>query len=99
MFTQVWRLSGLTGSEPGHLELRGGRLIYSPSGESRPGFNVALAEVTDINFPWNYFGGGFKMRIGAEQFRFSFVEPHNESADISGGRAAGKAWKKTLLGS
>ena len=97
MFTQVWRLSGLTGSEPGHLEFRGGRLIYSPIDESLPGFNVALQEVSDINFPWHYFGGGFKMRIGGEQYRFSFVEPHNELADISGGRETGKAWKKILL--
>ena len=89
----------MTGSEPGHLELRGGRLIYSPTDDSRPGFDVPLLEVTDINFPWHYFGGGFKMRIGGEQFRFSFVEPHNESADIGGGREAGKAWKKILLGS
>lgn len=97
MFTQVWRLSGLTGSEPGHLELRGGRFIYSPSDESRPGFDVPLPEVTDINFPWHYFGGGFKMRIGGEQFRFSFVEPHNDFADISGGRVVGRAWKKLLM--
>lgn len=96
MLTRVWRLSGLTGSEPGHLEVRGERLRYSPAEESRPGFDVPLTEVSDINFPWHYFGGGFKMRIGSEQYRFSFVEPHNDAADISGGREAGKAWKKIL---
>jgi hypothetical protein len=99
MFTQVWRLSGLAGSEPGHLELRGGRLIYSPIDETRPGFDVSLADVGDVRFPWYYFSGGFKMRIRGEEFRFSFVQPHNEFADISGGREAGKAWKKILLGS
>lgn len=97
MITRVWRLSGLTGSEPGQLEENGGRLIYEPSDESRPGFNVPLIDVSDINFPWHYFGGGFKMRIGGEQFRFSFIEPHNDSADINAGRAVGKAWKKLLL--
>lgn len=99
MFTQVWRLSGLTGSEPGYLELRGGRLIYVPIDDDRRGFDVPISEVKDIGFPWHYFGGGFKMRIGGEQFRFSFVQPHNEFADISSGRNAGKAWKKALLGS
>ena len=98
MFTQVWRLSGLAGSEPGHLELRGGRLLYTPIDGSR-GFDVPIGDVTDITFPWHYFSGGFKLQIGGEQFRFSFVEPHNEYADISGGREAGKAWKKLLLGS
>ena len=87
----------MTGSERGHLELRGGRLIYSPDDESLPGFDVPLTEVTHVNFPWHYLGGGFKMRIGNEQYRFSFVEPHNEAADISGGRAAGKAWKLILV--
>jgi hypothetical protein len=96
MLTQVWRLTGLTGSEPGHLEMRAGRLIYTPTDRSTPGFDVPLSEVTEVNFPWHYFGGGFKMRIGADKYRFSFVEPHNDAADISGGRAAGTAWKQIL---
>lgn len=98
MYTLVWRLVGLTGSEPGHLELRGGRLAYRPIDETRPGFDVSLGEVSDITFPWHYFGGGFKMRIGADAYRFSFIEPHNDSADISSGRAAGKELKRLLLG-
>jgi len=99
MLTKIWRLSGLTGSEVGHLESRGGRLIYMPIDKSRPGFDVSLAEVSDVSFPWHYLGGGFKMRIGGEQFRFSFIEPHNEAADISSGREAGKAWRRILVGS
>ena len=98
MFTQVWRLSGLTGSEPGHLEFRGGRLIYKPTDDSMPGFDVTVSQVSDIKFPWLYLGGGFKLRINGEQYRFSFVEPHNDSADIAAGRSAGKEWKKILLG-
>lgn len=97
MFTLVWRLIGLTGSEAGHLELTGRRLIYTPIDETKPGFNVSLTEVHDINFPWHYFGGGFKMRVGGQQYRFSFVEPHNHYADIGAGRETGKAWKALLL--
>jgi hypothetical protein len=96
MFTPVWKLIGLTGSEFGHLELKNGRLIYTPN--EGVGFNVPLSDVQDINFPWHYFSGGFKMRIGSEEYRFSFIEPHNDYADIAGGRATGKAWKKALLG-
>ncbi len=98
MFTLVWRLEGLNGSEAGHLELKGGRLAWTPVDYEMSGFDVPLAEVQDINFPWYYFGGGFKMRIGADKYRFSFVEPHNESADIFGGRRTGKEWKNALLG-
>jgi hypothetical protein len=97
MFTRVWQLSGLTGSEPGDLELKNGRLTFTPLELGKPGFDVPLSDVHDINFPWHYFGGGFKVRIGGEQYRFSFVEPHNEAADISSARATGKAWKKLLL--
>lgn len=96
MLTQVWKLTGLMGSEPRHLEMRAGRLIYTPTDRLTPGFDVPVSEVTEVNFPWHYFGGGFKMRIGSEQHRFSFVEPHKVAADISGGREAGKAWKKIL---
>jgi hypothetical protein len=90
-------LSGLTGSERGSLELRGRRLIYKPSEEGRPGFDVPLSEVSEIEFPWHYFSGGFKARVRGEQFRFSFIEPHNDSADVRAGRETGKAWKKVLL--
>lgn len=96
MLTPVWRLKGLTGSEPGHLELREGRLRYTPIEPGRPGFDAPFAEVSDVHFPWHYFGGGFKMRIGGEEFRFSFIEPHNDLADVAGGRAAGKQWRKLL---
>ena len=96
MFTSVWRLSGIIGSEAGHLELTSGRLIYTPI--EGAGFNVPITDVQDINFPWHYLGGGFKMRIGSENYRFSFIEPHNDNADITEGRAIGKTWKKALTG-
>ena len=96
MFTAIWKLSGLTGSEYGHLELKGGRLIYTPN--NGDGFDVPITQVQDISFPWHYFGGGFKMRIGSEKYRFSFIEPHNDNADIGEARAKGKAWKKALTG-
>lgn len=98
MLTPVWRLKGFSGSEYGQLELRSGRLIFRPNDSGSPGFDVPVSEITDIRFPWHYFNGGFKMRIGGEEFRFSFVEPHNEMADVKGGRDVGKAWKQALLG-
>ncbi|MFZ1700665.1 MAG: hypothetical protein WBO10_00880 [Pyrinomonadaceae bacterium] len=95
MRTLIWRLTGLRGSEPGELHLSNNRLRYSPS--NGVGFDVALAEVKGVNFPWYYFSGGFKMQVGGEEFRFSFVEPHNEHADIKTGRETGKQWKKVLV--
>ncbi len=92
--TPVWRISGLRGNEPGLLELSNGRLIYDAT--DGMGFDVPLAEVSGVTFPWYYFNGGFKLEVGGEEFRFSFIEPHNDYADINSGRAIGKQWKIAL---
>ena len=69
MRTPIWRLIGLTGSQYGELQILNGRLKYSPA--SGVGFDVELTEVKDINFPWHYFSGGFKMTLAGEEFRNS----------------------------
>lgn len=97
LYTRAWLLIGLTRSIPGILESADGRFA-STTDEGRV-FDVLLAEVTDVNFPWYYFGGGVKFRIGADRYRLSFVLPighSGESGDISEGRRAGKVWKSAL---
>jgi len=70
----AWRLIGTLRSEAGWLDLRAGRLRYStPAGVV---FDVPLADVTDVIWPWYYFGGGVKLTAGGEQYRFSFVLPN-----------------------
>ncbi len=96
MRTRVWRLKGLTGSEAGTLSLNNARLTYKPDDGNWAGFDAPIAEVSEVVFPWHYFSGGFKMTYRGDRYRFSFVEPHNENADISGGRDAGKRWKVAL---
>ena len=39
-------------------------------------FDVPLDEVTDVIWPWYYFGGGVKLSAGGEQYRLSFVLPN-----------------------
>jgi hypothetical protein len=93
--TPAWLLTGIAGSLPGVLEFAGGRLSFVSEG--RAVFNAPLSQVSDISFPWHYFGGGVKFRIGADAYRLSFVEP-GEAGDIRGGREAGKLWKRVLSG-
>ena len=93
MFTSAWLLIGITGSTPGNLELAQGRISFTTS--DRQIFEVPVSSVTDVNFPWYYFGGGVKFRIGSESYRISFVEP-GEHGNIRDGRRAGKAWKAIL---
>ena len=95
--TSAWLLVGITGSVHGVLELDDGRLAFTI--EERSVFNVPLSEVRDVKFPWYYFGGGIKFRIGADRYRLSFVLPTGQGGDIGDigeGRRAGKAWKSAL---
>ena len=103
----AWRLIGTLRSEAGWLDLTAGRLRYStPVGVV---FDVPLAEVTGIIWPWYYFGGGVKLTAAGEQYRFSFVLPNGaeyptarleivwqKSEDIGAGREAGKEWRRRL---
>ena len=75
--TQAWLLIGMTRSIPGVLESTGGRLILTT--EQERVFDVSLSEVTDVNFPWYYLGGGVKFKIGTESYRLSFVQPNDGS--------------------
>lgn len=70
----AWRLIGTLRSEAGWLDLTAGRLRYTT--ETREVFDVRLEEVTDVVWPWYYFGGGVKLRVAGEQYRFSFVLPN-----------------------
>ena len=91
--TPAWLLTGIVSRVPGVLELEGGRLAFVTT--QRRLFEVAVSEMSDVSFPWYYFGGGIKFRIGDERYRVSFVEP-GDTGDIVEGRRAGKAWKKAL---
>jgi hypothetical protein len=72
-------------------------------------FEVPLTEVTDVRFPWYYFGGGMKLTIAHVPLRFSFVRPSNtvpvpdrdahEAAgitDVVGGKHVARAWRAAL---
>jgi len=77
--TQAWLLIGITRSLPGVLESTDGRLLYTT--EEKRVFDVPLSDVTDVNFPWYYFGGGVKFKIGTESYRLSFVQPDDGSGE------------------
>ena len=82
----AWRLIGTLRSQAGWLDLTAGRLRYStPDGVV---FDVPLAEVTGIIWPWYYFGGGVKLTARGEQYRFSFVLPNGAAYPKAGPASA-----------
>lgn len=97
--SQAWLLHGLTGSEGGVLKLKHGRISF-PTDAGRQVFDVALGEVSEIKFPWLYFGAGMTLKIGDEKHRLSFIQPGNtaggEHANIMDARDLGDIWKLAL---
>ncbi|MEM6327111.1 MAG: hypothetical protein AAF791_08335 [Bacteroidota bacterium] len=103
----AWRLRGI-GYDPGALTLADDRLSFRT--EEGMVFDVPLAEVSKVVAPWYYFGGGLKLSVGDERYRFSFVAP-NGAPPVSrsllppgavgrpwvfAGRDAGREWREAL---
>jgi hypothetical protein len=82
----AWRLIGTFRSEAGWLDLTAGRLRYTT--QSREVFDVRLDEVREIVWPWYYFGGGVKLTVRDERYRFSFVLPNGAEYPTARMRAA-----------
>ena len=107
MRSPAWLLSGLIHSVAGELELTQERFIF----ETRDGrriIDAPLSDLSAVRFPWYYFGGGMKVRIGTETYRLSFARPGNlpddfgeaaEKGDLGSGRHVGAAWKSALTAS
>ncbi len=108
MESAAWLMVGATQSIPGWLQHDGTRLrLFTDSDQ---GFDVAVDQITDVTFPWYYFGGGCKLRVAGRPVRLSFVRPNGaaaaarpgealrSAAAIAPGRAAGRACKARLTG-
>ncbi|MQY05798.1 hypothetical protein [Actinomadura macrotermitis] len=104
---EAYGRGALTGGQLRELEARSGRPgLGAHLDADRPGvvFDVPVSAVGGLTFPWYYFGGGMKLKVGDAPYRFSFLQPQNTRmpgdirglGDIPGGRAAGKGWKNAL---
>ena len=72
--SDAWLLEGITVSIPGQLDLKDGRLRFATIEDVI--FDVQFSEVTDVKFPWYYFGGGVKLQAAGKPYRLSFVVPN-----------------------
>jgi len=77
---RIWLLYGLTRSEPGMLELAHGRLTCRTN--AGIAFDLPIADVRDLVFPWYYFGGGMKLTAAGVRHRISFVRPNDAVEDL-----------------
>ena len=70
----AWLLIGTFRTAAGWLDLTAGRLRFSTPDQIV--FDVQIDQVTDVVWPWYYFGGGVKLRAAGEPYRLSFVLPN-----------------------
>lgn len=55
-------------------------------------FDIPLSEI-QVNFPWYYFSGGMKIKVGGIQYRFSFGRPANTQMPVEMGNIPRTALK------
>jgi hypothetical protein len=85
--SDAWLLVGLTRSIAGRLAWNGRLRFTAGDGDV---FDVTPGQLTSVNFPWYYFGGGVKLRTHEGKYRLSFVKPNGaEYAVMRGAAAAG----------
>jgi hypothetical protein len=83
--SEAWLLVGLTRSVFGHLRWDGRLRFTSVDGKV---FDVAPDQLSSVNFPWYYFGGGVKLTAGGSRYRLSFVKPNGAEYALTRGAAA-----------
>jgi hypothetical protein len=83
----AWMLIGTFRTAAGWLDLTAGRLRFSTADEVV--FDVAVEHVTNVDWPWYYFGGGVKLTAAGVRYRLSFVLPNG--GEYPAARAAAAA--------
>jgi hypothetical protein len=71
--TPAWLMSGWGCTVAGVLAAGDGRLAFLT--EEGPRFDVAVTEVTDVTWPWHWFGGGVRLHAAGAPYKITFVLP------------------------
>ena len=75
--TSAWLLKDLTDSKLGRLTFDGQRIAFKSS-DKKLDFDVPLKELKNLNYPWYYFGGGFKASVMSRPIRISLTTPNGQ---------------------
>ena len=78
--TPAWIMAGRLRNVPGVLVAGEGGLAFA--GDDGPVFGVPLAEVTDVTWPWHWFGGGCVLTAAGHRYKITFVRP-NGAPDVA----------------
>ena len=72
LVSPAWLIGGLR-NVPGYLATAQGGLTF---GSDTPVFDVPLSQVTDVSWPWWWFGGGLKLTAAGQRWKITFVRPN-----------------------
>ncbi len=72
LVSPAWLIGGLR-NVPGYLATAQGGLTFV---SDTPVFDVPLAQVTDVSWPWWWFGGGVRLTAAGQRWKITFVRPN-----------------------
>ncbi len=72
LVSPAWLIGGLR-NVPGYLATGQGGLTFV---SDTPVFDVPLAQVTDVSWPWWWFGGGVRLTAAGQRWKITFVRPN-----------------------
>jgi hypothetical protein len=78
--TPAWLMAGRLRNVPGVLAAGAGKLTFVTA--DGPVFAVSCGEVGEVTWPWYWFSGGCKIRVGGIEYKITFVRP-NGARDVS----------------
>ena len=81
LVSKVWQLFGLVGRViPGLLMWKNGQVTFLT--EDGMQFNVPLAEVKNIKWPFLRMGLGFDAVVNEKKYKFSFTKPNPSAPEL-----------------
>ena len=103
--TPAWLMRGVItyDARPGTLRLDRGRLGFRETGAEGALFDVALADVADVKFPFYNLGSVVRFDAGGNRYRLAFLASERRFkwsgarlSDVRPARRWGKQWKAAL---
>lgn len=87
----------------GTLRLDRGRLSFRESGVGPPAFDIELAEIGDVKFPFINLGSVVRFDAGGRRYRLAFLASKPRSrwsgaklSDVGPARRWGRRWRAAL---
>jgi len=103
--TPAWLMRGVISldARPGTLRLDGDRISFRETGAQPAVFDIALADLDNVAFPFYNLGSVVRLDAGAARYRLAFLASQPRSrwsgpriSDVRPARRWGKQWKAAL---